>query len=142
MKRAAVYAVGILLTVAAIAALFVMPMGVMKGYGTIWLAADTFLIWYFVLGYGLLSRWNDSEVGVHLLVFSLAIAVEFTVLLYLRLSQGATAATAGLIAVTAFYIALTFIFSWRAVIFTKAQIQARRGQRERLDDRHAQGDVG
>lgn len=101
----------------------------MRGYGTGFLAADTFLIWYFTLGYGFLSRWNADEVGTHLLVFSLAIALEFTALLYLRLATGATAATAGLIAVTAFYIALTFIFAWRAAIFTVAQVKARQSER-------------
>jgi hypothetical protein len=120
------YVVGVVLCAVAVVAGAMMPSETLKGYGTIWLAADTVLIWYFTLGYGFLSRWYDDEVGAHLMVFSAAICFVFANLLYLRLAKGATAASDGLVLVTGFYIALTFIFFWRAVIFTRAQLTARK----------------
>lgn len=126
MKRAAPYLLGAVFCAAAVAALAVLPLATVGGYGTVWLTLDVVFIWYFVAGYGLLSRWFDTEVGVHLMLYSLAMALELSWLLYLRFTVGPTAYPPGLYAITTFYIMLTFLFGWRAVIFTRAQITARR----------------
>lgn len=131
MKCALWSVVGGILCVAALVPVVTLPLADVAGYGTVWLAAATVLIWYFVLGYAFLSRWYDDEVGVHLLLFAAAIAVVFIQLLILRLAKGATASPEGLRLVTGFYVVLAFLFLWRAVIFTRAQINARRQIKER-----------
>jgi amino acid transporter len=110
-----------------IVVLLLLPLESMYLFGSIFALATALVSGYFVIGYFKLSRWSESEEGVHLLVFSAVVGVVLTWVFMSRFFDLDPEVRFRI--GVGVYVTLFFLMAWRAVIFTRRQLAARKKRR-------------
>jgi cation transporter-like permease len=122
-------------------AVFVVPVEWLREYGNIAALLAALAGTYFVLGSLRYSRWRESSEGVHLVVFSSVLtgAMWWIFISRFAFTPNDVPPTGERLVQLMFgvsvYVSLFFLMLWRAVIFTRVQLQDRRKLRKHAAQR-------
>lgn len=124
-------AIGFYCCILCLLSLGLIPASFIWMYANIWVGITVAMTGYFVVGYATVSKWKGNPEGLHVFSFSCLILFVSVYSFIYRLNVGEPADLQVPYFSAAVWIILAFSMSWRSILWTEAQLRARRARRAR-----------